>query len=207
MTVSSLATVRVTVKLRFLVPAVAFGERHVVDGHHRHRVVVDDRADALAVDDERAGRRQVDEEGLRAFVARVALDGDGRRSWSSRRGRRSACRWRWCSRSSAVAVPGRWRTARSRHGRSAADRLTVKTALVLPLLPSVTVTSPMETASSSLRIVPIALARRGAWRSTALLRLTKNVSSGSSSVSPWTATVIVLVSSPGLNVSVPLAES
>ena len=71
------------------------------------------------------------------------------------------------------------------------------------LLPSAWVTLLMLRAASSLRMVP------APWPSascalTGLDRLTRNVSSGSGVVSPFTATVIVLLKSPGLKVRSPL---
>ena len=87
-----------------------------------------------------------------------------------------------------------------------ADRLTVKAALTVPEFPSVTVTSLIDsvgvTTPSSFRMVP------SPWLSAmvalvGMLRFTKNVSFGSTTVSPRTRTVIVLLVSPGLNVSVP----
>jgi hypothetical protein len=82
----------------------------------------------------------------------------------------------------------------------------VKTAFTVPALPSVTVASSIESdgAPSSSVIVPspdpspiVAL--------TALVRLTLNVSSASSSVSPLTSTVTVFVVSPVRKVSCPVA--
>ena len=81
--------------------------------------------------------------------------------------------------------------------------LTVKRNGVVPALPSAWVTLLTLRAASSLRMVP------APWPSvncalTGLDRLTKNVSSGSGVVSPFTATVIVLLVSPGLKVRSPL---
>jgi hypothetical protein len=84
-------------------------------------------------------------------------------------------------------------------------RLTVKLALTLPLLPSVTVTSSTATCgrSSSSVIVP--------WPVGSLIvastepdRVTVKFSSISSSRSPATGTVIVCVVTPAAKVSVPL---
>jgi hypothetical protein len=82
----------------------------------------------------------------------------------------------------------------------------VKTALAVPLFPSGTVTSSIETfgAASSSPIVPTP------WPSaivalTALERLTSKVSSASSRVSPLTSTVTVFVVSPVRKVSWPPA--
>ncbi len=83
------------------------------------------------------------------------------------------------------------------------DRVTVKLAVVVPLFPSVTLTSliVIDTASSSL-IVPTP------WASvivalTALVRLTLKVSFPSSSVSPLTVTAIVWLVWPAVKVRVP----
>ena len=74
----------------------------------------------------------------------------------------------------------------------------------MPVLPSVTVTSLIV--SDGVGVVvgdrPDALGVGDRSRSTAFERLTMNVSSASSSRSPLTATVIVLVVSPGAKVSV-----
>ena len=76
----------------------------------------------------------------------------------------------------------------------------------MPAFPSVTVTSPIDSAgaASSSVIVPTrrAVGDRGV---AAPLRLTVNVSSGSSSASRLTGTVNVCDVSPGAKVSVPLA--
>ena len=85
-------------------------------------------------------------------------------------------------------------------------RLTVKTALTVALLPSVTVTSLMlmEGWRSSFTMVPMA------WLSAmnelvALERIRRKNSLGSNLVSPLTSTVNVCVNCPGAKVSVPLA--
>src|SRR5437667_269590 len=93
------------------------------------------------------------------------------------------------------------------------DRLTVKAKAVVPggvllVVPSGLATSWMESAGwvSSLWIVPVP----SASAMVALVapdRLTKKVSLGSNLVSPLTLTVMVLLVSPGLNVSVPLAAT
>ena len=71
-------------------------------------------------------------------------------------------------------------------------------ALTVPVLPSVTVTSLIESdgvASSSVIVpMPCASVTRAP---TALERFTANVSSPSSRTSPFTVTVIVFVVSPG----------
>ena len=87
----------------------------------------------------------------------------------------------------------------------AADCVTVKTAVVVPVLPSVTVTLLIDRVStpSSFTIVP----RPWPSRIVALPgldRFTTNVSSGSTVVSPMTGTVIVPVVAPAAMVSVPL---
>jgi hypothetical protein len=90
----------------------------------------------------------------------------------------------------------------------AAESVAVKTALVVAMLPSGTVTSSIETlgAASSSLIVPTPspsamVALIGA------VRLTVKVSSASESVSPTTSTVTVFEVSPVRNVSVPLAAA
>jgi hypothetical protein len=86
----------------------------------------------------------------------------------------------------------------------AAESVTVKVADVVPLLPSVTVTSLIDSedaASLSLMVPWPWLSRMTAL--TAFERFTKNVSLGSSMVSPLTSTVIVFARSPGLKVNVP----
>ena len=84
----------------------------------------------------------------------------------------------------------------------AADRVTVKVAARVPVLPSVTVASPMLMRGSSSTMVPTP------WPSAmvafvGVLRLTRKVSFGSPSRSPLTRTVMVLLVSPGAKVSVP----
>ena len=88
----------------------------------------------------------------------------------------------------------------------AADRLTVKTASVVPASPSVTVTSLITSVGkpSSSMIVPVP------WLSvsaalTGLVRVTTNVSFASCTASPRTGTVMCCVVVPGLKVNVPLA--
>ena len=78
-------------------------------------------------------------------------------------------------------------------------------AAVVPLLPSVTATSliEIEGAESLSVIVPWPRSSR-ITTFTAFDRFTKNVSFGSSVVSPLTSTAIVFVRSPGLKVTVPL---
>ena len=79
----------------------------------------------------------------------------------------------------------------------------MKTALVVPVLPSVTVALPIEsTGPSSLRMVPVP------WLSLSValvgeVRLTTKVSLGSTTVSPRTGTAMVRVIWPGAKVSVP----
>src|SRR5437870_1942310 len=93
------------------------------------------------------------------------------------------------------------------------ERLTVKVKAVVPggvvlVVPSGLTTAWMEWGGggSSLWIVPVPSALAlVAW--VAPDRLTVNVSSGSNVVSPLTLTVMVLLVSPGLNVSVPLAAT
>ncbi|MCY1524798.1 hypothetical protein D9M68_597490 [compost metagenome] len=74
----------------------------------------------------------------------------------------------------------------------AALRVTVKTALVVPLLPSTTVTSLMDRLGngSSLTMVPCPWAS-ATMALTTLVTLTKKVSLGSLSASPLTCTVKV----------------
>src|SRR3989442_205381 len=81
------------------------------------------------------------------------------------------------------------------------DKLTVNTALLGPLLPSVTVTSLM------LRVGASASECRSAWPGVrpntalvGLLRFTKNVLSACANAWPLTMTVIVLLVSPGLKI-------
>ncbi len=85
-------------------------------------------------------------------------------------------------------------------------RVTVKSKLVVPELPSLSATSLMVSAesASSFRIVP------RPWLSamvafTGLVRLTKSVSSASGVTSPRTVTLTVCVVWPGLKVTVPPA--
>ena len=84
----------------------------------------------------------------------------------------------------------------------------MKTAFVVPLLPSVTVTSSIESAgaASSLRMVP---APEASARLAPLApeRLTRKPSSGSATASPTTATVTVFVVSPGAKVRLPEAAA
>jgi hypothetical protein len=84
------------------------------------------------------------------------------------------------------------------------ERLTVNTALIVPLFPSIIVTSLMEiVALSSLLIVPCPwLSAKVTLRPLGfrLLRLTKRFSLPSTLVSPLIGTVIVLEISPGLKV-------
>ncbi len=86
-----------------------------------------------------------------------------------------------------------------------AERDTVKTAFVVPELPSLTVTSPIDRAGkSSLVMVP------RPWGSARVaplppLRVTVKVSSFSMAVSPVTLTARVLLVSPAAKVSVPEA--
>jgi hypothetical protein len=90
-----------------------------------------------------------------------------------------------------------------------AERLTLKTAVVMPLLPSGTLLPVMLIVgggSSSFWIVPVTWA----WIRFApdgFVRLTTTVSSGSKTVSPVTITVIVFVVSPGAKVRVPLVAA
>src|SRR5882672_3098172 len=93
------------------------------------------------------------------------------------------------------------------------DRLAVKAKAVVPggvllVVPSGWATSLMESAGwvSSFWMVPVPTG----LAIVALVapdRVTVKVSSGSNLVSPLTLTVMVLVVSPGLNVSVPLAAT
>ena len=90
----------------------------------------------------------------------------------------------------------------------ALDSETVKVALVVPLLPSVSVTSEMlspgAVTPSSLVMVPVALA----WASVApvgLVRVTVKVSLGSTTVSPRTLTATVWEVVPAAKVRVPVA--
>ncbi len=89
-----------------------------------------------------------------------------------------------------------------------ADSVAVKTALTVPELPSVTLTSPSESDgwASLSTIVPVP------WASAMvaleeLTRSTKYVSAVSSSRSALTGTVTCLVVSPGSKSSVPLVAS
>ena len=84
----------------------------------------------------------------------------------------------------------------------------MNTALVVPLLPSVTVTSLIARAgaASSLRIVPAPLAS-AMVAPPAPERLTLKPSSASATASPTTATVTVLVVSPGAKVRLPEAAA
>ena len=88
--------------------------------------------------------------------------------------------------------------------------MTVNVACVVPLFPSVTVTSLMlRWAASSFWIVPapcasvIVTSRLAAWT---FVRFTKKVSFRSTSVSPITGTLTVCVpAAPAAKVSVPVA--
>jgi hypothetical protein len=95
-----------------------------------------------------------------------------------------------------------------------ADRVAVKVALAVPVLPSVTTTSSIEIlgllAVSSLVMVAVAVLvviveLSGAAVKFGLLRVTIIVSSGSTTVSPKTSTVIVLVVSFAAKAIVPVA--
>ena len=86
---------------------------------------------------------------------------------------------------------------------AAADRVTVKARLLVPLFPSVTVASATEILASSLTIVPIAppsaiLPPVGA------VRLIFSVSLPSIAVSPVTLTLTTLEVSPAAKVRVPV---
>ncbi|MCW0449083.1 hypothetical protein NB706_001917 [Xanthomonas sacchari] len=84
----------------------------------------------------------------------------------------------------------------------AALRVTVNVAVVVPLLPSMTLTSPIESdgCASSLTMVPWPCPSATVAPLT-LLTLTKKVSSGSLSVSPITCTVKVALLLPAGMVS------
>ena len=93
----------------------------------------------------------------------------------------------------------------------AAESVTSKTAGVVPLLPSVTVASAIESDGevsepSSFRMVPTPL-----WSAIvapeAFERMTRNRSSASEAVSPNTVTTIRRTVCPFLNFSVPFASS
>ncbi len=90
----------------------------------------------------------------------------------------------------------------------AADRLTVNTALTVPLWPSVTVALPIPIvgAASLSTIVPRPLPSR-IVALVGLVSVTVNVSSPSSRLSPSTDTVTCCVVAPGVNVSVPGATA
>ena len=83
--------------------------------------------------------------------------------------------------------------------------MAVKVAGVCPASPSVTATSSIETVggSSSLLIVPTPWLSAIELFAELLVRLTLNVSSTSSLVSPLTLTVTVSEVSPGAKVTVP----
>ena len=91
------------------------------------------------------GRCEVDQEGLVGFVQRVALDGDGDRlgRLARREGQRARGRSP-CSRAGASPCRSPSRSSPSPSGRSAAESVTVKVALTVPLLPSVTDTSLID---------------------------------------------------------------
>ena len=84
--------------------------------------------------------------------------------------------------------------------------MTVKIALIVPELPSVTATSLIESAGvpSSSVMMPVPWLSRNVALD-GLERLTKKVSFASSRRSPLTDTVTDLVVSPAANVSVPVA--
>ena len=92
-----------------------------------------------------------------------------------------------------------------------AERETVKVALAVPVLPSVTTTSSIEILGlSSLAILAVAVLAvivefSGAGVKFGLLRVTVIVSSGSIAVSPKTSTAIVLAVSLAANAIVPVA--
>ena len=79
-------------------------------------------------------------------------------------------------------------------------------AVVVPLFPSVTLTSPIVTdgAGSSSRIVAVPYHMLARVAFVGLLRSSQNVSPGSSRVSPTTGTLTVVEVCPGANVAVPL---
>ena len=109
--------------------------------------------------------------------------------------RRSPCRPPWHSRRTNAAVPV-W--------------LTVNVAVLVPASPSVIVTSVIEMSpttaatASSLLMVPMPWLLTMVPPLVALNRLTKNVSSGSTVVSPLMVTETVLVRSPAAKLTVPV---
>ena len=123
---------------------VALGHGHVVDRQGRRRVVVGDRADALAVGDRGVDRLgQVDEEGLVDLVEHVALDldGEGLGGLAGGEDERAAGGGVVAGR---MAVPLAVAESTVTVWPLGALRLTVKVALIVPALPSVTVTSLIE---------------------------------------------------------------
>ena len=87
----------------------------------------------------------------------------------------------------------------------AADSDTVKSRSASPLSPSATLALPMLTvgAASSSVIVPTPVDAEPSVALLGPLKVTRTVSSGSSTVSPRTFTVTVLLRSPAANVSRP----
>ncbi len=88
------------------------------------------------------------------------------------------------------------------------SRVTVKVKALLPLLPSVRLLLAaamvrVGAATSSLLIVPVAVAVVMVAPLVALERVTVKFSFGSNVVSPWTLTVITLLVSPGAKLTVP----
>ena len=90
----------------------------------------------------------------------------------------------------------------------AVDAVTVTIALLVPELPSNTVTSAIENdgSASSFVIDPIACAS-AIVALTGALRLTWNVSSSSNSTSPLMVTFTVALVVPAANVAVPVAAT
>ena len=109
------------------------------------------------------------------------------------------------NRAGATAVPFEVAKSTSTVRPLGASRLTVKTAATVPVLPSLTVTSLSEMAgrASSSVIVPVA-EPSAIDAPNGLESVTANVSSLSSSRSPLTGTVMVLLVSPAAKSSTPL---
>ncbi len=87
-----------------------------------------------------------------------------------------------------------------------AESVTAKFALVVPVLPSVTVTSLIDSAGvASSSVIVTSPAPSPIEALVALDSVTLTVSSSSSSASPSVVTAIGCVSTPGIKVRIPLA--
>ena len=138
-------------------PVVAFGHGHVIDAQARQRVIVSDGSQALSFCDCRIGGiAQIHEECFVRLGQCVPFDEYGDCLVCFTWQRTSAFQEQPYNHSADVAVPAVVAKLTVTVWLLAPDRLTVKTALVVPLLPSVTVTSLMLKlgGASSLRMVP-----------------------------------------------------